>query len=374
MSMPLTVASLFAGLGGFDVAAEELGHKVVIQAEIDPAARAVLRARFPRVALHDDATMVDLRGVDLVTAGFPCQGLSAAASTRKHGGLFDPESMSYVVWKVLDRIAEAQPKYVLLENADSLMTRRYADDLAALLSMLRAHGYEPNVVRLNAGMYGANMRRIRTFILCRRKFWLVPVVESELSYQCSAEAIGVNNQQGGALFCGQPSVTKSAASFSLMVTPDEVRMIEPEGIERLFGLPAGWTEPAGSATQRYQRLGNAVSVDAARAALELLVRGKARTRVPSSPYFDLYEHAKPALGGTAASAIGRIVRDIETKRGGVNLDELAYCLPVYLDWMLRHPDTVTDKMLGYVKRLSSLMPGGVEVRSWPKERMVTMTQ
>ena len=56
MSMPLTVASLFAGLGGFDVAAEELGHKVVLQAEIDPAARAVLRARFPRVALHDDAT------------------------------------------------------------------------------------------------------------------------------------------------------------------------------------------------------------------------------------------------------------------------------------------------------------------------------
>lgn len=372
--MALTVASLFAGLGGFDVAAEELGHKVVLQAEIDPAARAVLRARFPRVAQHDDATMVDLRGVDLVTAGFPCQGLSAAASTRKHGGLFDPESMSYVVWQVLDRIAEAQPKYVLLENADSLMTKRYADDLAALLSMLRAHGYEPNVVRLNAGMYGSNMRRIRTFILCRREYWLAPCVDSSLSYKCGAEAIGVNNQQGGALFCGQPSVTKKAASLSIMVTPDEVRMVKPEGVELLFGLPAGWTQPAGSAIQRYQRLGNAVSVDAARAALELLVRGKARTRAPSSPYIDLYEHTRPALGGTAASAIGRIVRDIETERGGVNRDELAYCLPVYLRWMQLYPDTVTDKMLGYVDRLSSFMPGGVELKPWPKDRTVTMTQ
>lgn len=372
--MPLTVASLFAGLGGFDVAAEELGHQVVLQAEIDPAARAVLRARFPRVALHDDATMVDLRGVDLVTAGFPCQGLSAAASTRKHGGLFDLESMSYVVWQVLDRIAEAKPGYVLLENADSLGSKRYADDLAALLSMMRAHGYEPNVVRLNAGMYGANMRRIRTFILCRRKIWLAPVVESNLSYQCSAEAIGVNNQQGGAVFCAQPSVTKKAASLSLMVTPDEVRMVKPEGIELLFGLPAGWTEPAGSAIQRYQRLGNAVSVDAARAALELLVRGKARTRAPSSPYIDFYEHTRPALGGTAASAIGRIVRDIETKREGVNRDELAYCLPVYLRWMQRHPGTVTDKMLGYVERLSRLMPSGIERHSWPKKRTVSMSQ
>ena len=196
--MPLTVASLFAGLGGFDVAAEELGYQVVLQAENNPAARAILRARFPQVQLHDDATTVDLRGIDIVTAGFPCQGLSNAATSRKHGGLFDPESMSYVIWQVLDRIAEAKPGYVLLENADSLGSTRYADDLSFLLSMMRAHGYEPNVIRLNAGMYGSNMRRIRTFILCRRKYWLVPVVESELSYRCSAEAIGVNNQQGGA--------------------------------------------------------------------------------------------------------------------------------------------------------------------------------
>ena len=96
--------------------------------------------------------------------------------------------------------------------------------------------------------------------------------------------------------------------------------------------------------------------------------------VPAASYGELYEHTRPAYGGTAGSAIGRIVRDIETDRGGVNRDEIAYCLPVYLDWMQRHSDTVTDKMLGYVERLSILMPGGVEVRSWPKERTVTMTQ
>lgn len=372
--MALTVASLFAGLGGFDLAAESLGMRVVLQSEIDPAARRVLKTQFPKVELVGDATKVDLRGVDVVTAGFPCQGLSAAASTRQHGGLFDPESMSYVVWQVLDRIAEANPKYLLLENADSLMSKRYAADLDALLSMLVAHGYHPNVVRLNAGCYGSNMRRVRTFILCRREFWLAPPVDDEIRWRCNAEAIGVNNQQGGATFCAQPSVTKKAASLSIMVTPDEVRSLLPEAVEKLFGLTPGWTEPAGSNQQRYERLGNAVSVHAARAALELLVKGRARMLTPEEPYSSIFPYTRPVGGGTAGSAVGRIVRDIEKKRGGVNRIELKYCLPVYFNHLCRHPETVTDKMFDYVRRLLDLLPSRPTPAVWPRTIDVTMEQ
>jgi site-specific DNA-cytosine methylase len=324
--------------------------------------------------LVGDATKVDLRGVDVVTAGFPCQGLSAAASTRQHGGLFDPESMSYVVWQVLDRIAEANPKYLLLENADSLMSKRYAADLDALLSMLVAHGYHPNVVRLNAGCYGSNMRRVRTFILCRREFWLAPPVDDEIRWRCNAEAIGVNNMQGGATFCVQPSPTKKAAMYNIMVTPDDVRYLTPNGLEVLFGLPVNWTLPADSDQQRYQRLGNAVSVHAARAALELLVKGKTRTRTPEEPYANLLEHTRPAQGGTAGSAVGRIVRDIETKRGGVNRIELKYCLPVYFNHLCRHPETVTDKMFDYVRRLLDLLSSRPTPAAWPKTTEVVMEQ
>lgn len=370
--MTLSLASLFAGLGGFDLAAERLGMRVVLQAEIDPAARAVLRHHWPNVRLEGDATTVDLRGVDVVTAGFPCQGLSIAAATRKHSGLFDPESMSYVVWRLLDRIAEAKPKYVLLENADSLGSARYEADLRALLGMLEAHGYHANVVRLNAGCYGANMRRVRTFVLCRRAYHLGVDVSGELAWPCAAEAIGVNNQQGGATWCAQPSVTKKAAALTLMVTRDEVRSLLPEAVEMLFGLTPGWTLPAGSNAQRYQRLGNAVSVDAAEAALSLLVHGRAAMRAPDASYASLYPLTRPAGGGTAASALGRIVRDVRAKRGGVSAVEYDHCVPVYLRWIHDHPDTVTEKMRGYLRDFGELPQRAP--KAWPTSTTVRMTQ
>lgn len=370
--MTLSLASLFAGLGGFDLAAERLGMTVALQAEIDPAAQAVLQHHWPGVRLEADATTVDLRGIDIVTAGFPCQGLSIAAATRKHEGLFDPESMSHVVWRLLDRIAEAKPKYVLLENADSLGSARYAADLRALLGMLEAHGYHPTVVRLNAGCYGANMRRVRTFVLCRRTYGLDLDVSGELSWRCDAQAVGVNNQQGGAVFCAQPSVTKKAASFTLMVTRDEVLSLLPEAVEVLFGLTPGWTLPAGSNAQRYQRLGNAVSVDAAEAALSLLVHGRAAMRAPTSSYASLYPLTRPAGGGMAASALGRIVRSLTLGRGNHSLVEMDHCVPVYLRWIHDHPDTVTEKMRGYLRDFGELPQRAP--KSWPTSTTVRMTQ
>jgi len=372
--MALTVASLFAGLGGFDLAAEELGLRVALQAELDPSARAVLSAHYPRVELVHDATKADLRGIDVVTAGFPCQGLSNAATTRKHSGLLDPKSASAVVWQVLDRIEKARPPYLLLENADSLQTAKYAADLRALLSMLEAHGYFPVVVRLNAGCYGSNMRRIRTFILCRRQYWLGVQTKTSVSWTCDAAAIGVNNQQGGAVWCAQPSVTKQASSYSLMVTRDEVRSLTPEAVEALFGLPTGWTAPAGSWEQRYDRLGNAVSVHAARAALQLLLTGKAQVSTPDAPYAALYPLTRPMPGSTAASAVGRIVRAIEAGSNQRNEIEMRYCLPTYMNWINAHPSGITEKMHGYLRSLAKLMPRGVPMTPWPRKQTVTMTQ
>lgn len=371
--MKLSVASLFTGLGGFDLAAEQLGHKVVLQAEIDSSARKLLRQRFPNVLLADDATRVDLRGIDIVLAGFPCQGVSAAASTRKHGGLFDPESKSFVVWQVLDRIAEAKVPFLLLENSDSLKTKRYKDDLQALVSIIQAHGYDCHVVRLNSGCYGSAMRRVRTFLLCRRRAFLLPDVSGELVWRCDADGIGVNNMQGGAVFCAQPSVTLKAKSYSIMVTREEVRKLLPEAVEVLFGLPVGWTEPAGSETARYERLGNAVSVDAARAAIGLLVSGDAPMMTPAYRYADLLPLTEVAGGGTAGSAIGRVLRDVSDGRGAVNEYEWRYCLPVYLKHMDAHADEVKPQMWDYVKDLKKLVPKW-KPKPWPKSATVAMDQ
>jgi site-specific DNA-cytosine methylase len=367
----MKAASLFAGLGGFDLALDRLGIATTVQAEIDRAAQRVLRARFPDARLEPDATRADLRGVQLVTAGFPCQGLSIAASTPKGRGLLDPTSPSAVVWETLQRVFEAQPDYLLLENSDALSTRRYAADAAALYALLSANGYYHHTVLLNAGCYGSAMRRVRAFVLCRRRPWSAPALPSGLRWSCDVKAAGVANQQGGAVWCAQPSVTKKAGSYTLMLTPDEVRTITPDGVEVLFGLPPGWTAAAGAASNRYDRLGNAVSVDAATAALQMLLGDTPSMRPPAYAYHDLYPFTVPAKGGTAGSAMGRIARSLTRGRGNHSRLELECLVPVYLAWMQAHPKTVSAKMRGYVEAALPLLPAP---RPWPSTATVVMRQ
>lgn len=377
----LTVASLFAGIGGFDLAAEHIGLDVVLQAERDPSAQRVLRERFPHARLEPDATRVDLRGIDIVTAGFPCQGLSQAASTRKAGGILDPLSKSHVGLEVVRRISEGRPAYVLLENSSQLNTARYAEDMAALLRELAESGYSTHAMVLNAGCYGSRMRRERTFVLGRLgRAWEKPRTAARVRWTCAAEALGVQNQQGGAVWCAQPSITLKAGSYSLMVTRDEVRSFLPEGVEALFGYAPGWTKSAGSATDRYERLGNTVSVYAARAALELLLQGHAELATPSEPYIALYDLTVPAGGGAAGSALGRIARTWrarggESRMGNTNMAELLYCTPVYLRWFRDHFDTVRaqdrEDMLGYLEVLRGRLP---QPPPWPASVAVEMVQ
>ena len=90
---PLRYASLFSGIEGATAAFERLSASAVpvAFAEIDPAANAVLRRRWPDVPRVGDVTEFDwaeLRGhVDLVVGGSPCQSFSV---TGRRLGVRDP--------------------------------------------------------------------------------------------------------------------------------------------------------------------------------------------------------------------------------------------------------------------------------------------
>lgn len=371
MSSSLKVASLFTGIGGFDLAAERLGGRVVLQAEIEPSAQKVLRAAFPQSRLEADARLVDLRGVDLVTMGFPCQGLSSAAATPKGQGLLDPTSPSAVVWAVLSQVFKAQPPYLLLENADSLTTAKFKADLDALLNLLEQNGYHAHTVTLNAGCYGSAMRRVRTFILARRNPWVRPHVPESVRWLCSTPLVGVANQQGGAMWCAQPSVTKQSGAYTLMVTPTEVRTLTPEAVETLFGFPLRWTHAARSTSDRYARLGNAVAVPAAEAALRLLLGARADVRAPSYSYSDLYSLTVPAGGGAAGSAFGRLARSMKMGGGYHNAIETSYCAPVYAAWMKKHRADLSPAMFEYIAQVWPRLPAPLP---WPTQVEVVMRQ
>lgn len=122
----LTAASLFAGIGGIDLALELAGVRVVAAVEIDPAARGVHADRFSNTTLFNDVCEVagdDLRAVGfdpdngIIAAGWPCQDLSVAGRRLGLGG-----ARSGLFWEVVRLLADLRPRWFLLENVPGLLS------------------------------------------------------------------------------------------------------------------------------------------------------------------------------------------------------------------------------------------------------------
>lgn len=82
----MTHASLFSGIGGFDLAAEWAGWTNVFNCEVDPFCRKVLKYHFPKAAQYEDIRTTDFTvwrdRIDVLTGGFPCQPFSVAGNRK----------------------------------------------------------------------------------------------------------------------------------------------------------------------------------------------------------------------------------------------------------------------------------------------------
>ena len=165
----LTAVSLFAGVGGFDLALERAGVKVVAAVEIDKNARGVLAKQFPNTQLFNDVTTVT--GKDLldagfipehgiITGGFPCQDLSVAG---KRAGLAGQRSGLY--WQIVRLVEELSPKYLILENVPGLLSSNGGKDMGTVIGALTDRGYGVGWRVLDAQYFGVAQRRRRVFIV-----------------------------------------------------------------------------------------------------------------------------------------------------------------------------------------------------------------
>lgn len=115
----MRLGSLFSGVGGLDLAVEEVfGAETVWQVEFDASASTVLEKRFG-VPNYRDVTKVDwskVPPVDVLCGGFPCQDLSAAG--RKAGLATGTRSG---LWSYFaEAIDVLRPQYVIIENVRGL--------------------------------------------------------------------------------------------------------------------------------------------------------------------------------------------------------------------------------------------------------------
>lgn len=156
------ILSLCTGYGGIDLAVEKLtGNKTAFVADDGTAPRAILAHRFPHAENLGSITDVDWaafadqnEGVDTITAGFPCQGLSNAGLRK---GLTDERS---AVWKhVAEAVRHVRPRLVFLENVAAIRSRGLGEVLADLATI----GYDARWTCVRASNVGAPHRRDRWF-------------------------------------------------------------------------------------------------------------------------------------------------------------------------------------------------------------------
>jgi DNA (cytosine-5)-methyltransferase 1 len=168
----ITGVSLFAGVGGFDLAMERQGVKVVASVEIDKHCKSVLERKFPDAKQFDDVTTVkgsDLIGAGfnpskgIITGGFPCQDLSVAG---KRAGLAGARSGLF--WEIARIVEETQTEYFVLENVPGLLSSNKGDDFGVVLGAMADLGYSVGWRVLDAQYFGVPQRRKRVFIVGRR--------------------------------------------------------------------------------------------------------------------------------------------------------------------------------------------------------------
>jgi len=157
---------LFAGIGGFRMAMQNLGGKCVFTSEWDEQAKKTYQANFGEVPFGD-ITKEETKsfipdGFDVLCAGFPCQAFSIAG---RRGGFEDTRGTLF--FDVAEIIRRKRPKAIFLENVKGLFSHDKGKTLKTILNVLRNDlGYfVPDPQVLNAKNYGVPQNRERVFIV-----------------------------------------------------------------------------------------------------------------------------------------------------------------------------------------------------------------
>lgn len=165
MERRLRVASFFSGIGGFDLGFEMAGMTVVMQCEIDPFCRKVLKKHWPDVPLYGDIAEIKSERIpdaDVYVAGFPCQDLSLANQGKRKG--LDGER-SGLFHEFIRLVEERQPRWIVLENVPGLLNSNSGRDFAVVLNILDGGGYRVSWRVFDSKFFGTPQRRRRVFLV-----------------------------------------------------------------------------------------------------------------------------------------------------------------------------------------------------------------
>ena len=195
----MRVLDLFSGIGGFSLGSDWAGgFETVAFCECEPYPVSVLKTHWPDVPVFPDVRKLykfasdyqecdccgepfcelcnehfadcdcfgcsqfddEVGGIDVITAGFPCQDVSSL--NQFHGDLDGTDGeRSGLFREVIRLVCNLRPKYAVLENVTDLLVRGFGDIAGELVQI----GYDCEWHCIPASAVGAEHARDRIFII-----------------------------------------------------------------------------------------------------------------------------------------------------------------------------------------------------------------
>jgi DNA (cytosine-5)-methyltransferase 1 len=159
-------ASLYTGLGGFDLAASWMNWENIFQVEKDPFCLQVLSKHFPLVKRHNDVKTFDslsyANTIDIISAGFPCQPFSLAGKRKGQG---DDRFLWPATMQIIRNIL---PQWIVLENVTGLLSILESESLSEMeIKKVELYSQDPDfqpektILRLQRRIIGRIISEIR---------------------------------------------------------------------------------------------------------------------------------------------------------------------------------------------------------------------
>ncbi|MFB7461400.1 DNA cytosine methyltransferase [Streptomyces sp. NPDC056188] len=281
ITRPLTVAGLFAGIGGVELGLQAAGMQTKLLCEWWEPAQAVLEHRFPGIPLHDDIqTLKALPDVDVVTAGFPCTDLSQAGRTAGIHG-----EASGMIKHLFELLEDASPRWVVIENVRNMLALDRGKAMEYLVSEFERLGYQWAYRLVDSRFTGVPQRRQRVIFVASRTedprtvlfaddagerpeadyredafgfYW----TEGNTGLGWARDAVPTLKGGSGLGIPSSPALWVCNAEIGRAIVTPRI-----EDAEALQGFPRGWTEPALRNARpgiRWKLVGNAVTVGVSR--------------------------------------------------------------------------------------------------------------
>jgi DNA (cytosine-5)-methyltransferase 1 len=166
---------LFAGLGGFHFALEELGCECVFASEIKEDLQKLYHINFPDCNIQGDITKIDPAEIpahEILCAGFPCQPFSQAG---KRQGFEDEKERGNLFNNICNILRVHRPRYVILENVSNLKGHDNGNTWKTIYHRLSdpieegGLNYEVKNEILSPHQFGLPQHRRRIYIVCENR-------------------------------------------------------------------------------------------------------------------------------------------------------------------------------------------------------------